>query len=240
MNNTPSKKAMQLIVMAYFNAFDTIESMTYLGDEEVVKARSIIRILTEFEAEAMAVMEEYALESPASRWATSVIPIPLAAGYGCGIHLNGGRIIESPSRLFTFCGMEAKKYLSPGEVKRIMVKITRRSGGSISQDEIQKIAEASGRTYDPTANLQSWDDAYLFFTRKNHSEFLRTVSIRLGKWISERDNNYKKIYVDAMRNESLKNAPPSMEQTEHRSRNAAVRAFLTDYYKRLPNKVRGK
>jgi hypothetical protein len=133
--------------------------------------------------------------------------------------------------------MEARKYLPASEVKRILLEVTGgRKGGLVTEEEITQISERLRlkRTLPP--GPAPFDAVYLWATRHRHSEFLRTICLRLAVWISETENPYRSVYLEGLELEGKKPNPVSMEQAEQRSRSSAVRRFLSDYYRRLAPK----
>jgi hypothetical protein len=234
--DTKITSAMQAVVQAYFKnseAKEGLEDALICTPNNPMLYRLTGR-MEGFEAECLVEMRSYAREFPASRWAMTVIPDAYAAGYACGIHVDFDRPIVSPGLLAVFCGMEAKRYLPAPEVKRILIEITKgRTMGLVTKSEVRQLADIVERNPFQLGENPTFEEVYMWATKRRHSEFLRWLSISLGHWMSTHENPYLQTYIENLAINSSKPKVPSMEQIEQRSRNAAVRKFLLDYHRHM-------
>lgn len=196
--------------------------------------------LLSWEANAELLMRTYARQFPAARWALEAIGIPswAAAAIPAGVYGQP----ELAKNLVRIAGMESRRYVSPEEVKAVMSAVAARKSHLLrpgrprhesvfEPSEVQEIAQRIGMNYRELGEgSQTWEAIYTWATRRNHSEFLRSVCMRLGSWIGEHpENHYHTYYQAAISENEHKNI--SLEQVKHRAKTGAVRHFLIDYFR---------
>lgn len=233
-------REMRELVSAYLKILDFMKSVEHLEDpSEWIKSR--LHTLDSFESRASKDMNEYAQSNVASQWALKVVPEWMAAGLRAGIHPKAE--VHSASTLWMFCGMEERKYLPVDFVREVMNSILGNTPDeAITDRQIQKIATTIDRPPSLVGKHPTRQEVYLWATKRRHSEFLRDISLRLGEWIeSNRGCWYHQAYLNALEKKGEHalefNTGSALAELSRYARNGAVRAFLHDYYLRMPTKM---
>lgn len=253
---TRYQRAMQRIVSTYLSLHDNLNQLRKIkvtGYPDLDK--TIIYLeedLENVEVNCEFIFRNYSRSMPASKWAFEEVQMPswASAGVAAGIPDN----LESATHLVALAGVEARRYVSPEEAKNIMMDFLNRSGYSgdrkhyrFSVKEVADIGSRISRSIVdilemPDHDCYSWDEIFLWATKRTHSDYLRTVSLPLGEWIEvHSQNHYHQYYQKVMDEQSDKiikeNKPLTLAQVTHRARTSAVRVFLTDYYHKMVGKV---
>ena len=214
---------MQNIILAYFYAMDAAELLYGQGGV----SEDLLHSLESFDSQASVILKEFALTAPGSRWALDVVPAWAASGIAAGIMPTAN--VDSSATLQMFAGMEARRHLSPEEVEEALVKVCGPNRNQeLTSDQVFKLTKMLDRSPNSIRPHSTWKQAFWVLTKRRHSEFLRTVTIRLGAWIADGGTPYEKVYRDALKEQGAKDY--SLVQVQTRARNAAVGRFLSDYF----------
>jgi hypothetical protein len=223
----------QDLTLAYLNVLDAMRTLDLhrhgVGDLDSLPCDS----LESFESQASMVLRRYAKKFPASRWALDVVPLWCATGLVVGLPESG---ITSASAIYMMCGVEARRHVGPEEAEEILTKIVGPDRGQeVTDSQIRQIAAKIDRSPSGVRRPHSWKNVFFWATHRRHSEFLFTVMIRLGEWISRGGTPYDAVYEEALKEEGRKNL--SLIQVQTRARNAAVRRFLTEFYQHMQPEI---
>jgi len=233
-----SQREMEEVVLGHLSVTDIINRVNKI-EYRSRWLESITQTLDSFEARSWKDMQAYALRNDASRWALSVVPNWMAAGMLAGI--KPGAIIRNPTTLWMFCGMETKKYLPTDHTRDVIDEILGDlPDEAITDYHLRKIANRVDRPPSLVGKSPTRQEIFMWATKRRHSEFLRTISLRLGEWIEEnKASKYYPNYIESLEKQgeqSLHHGSGSaLAELQRHARSAAVRAFLSDYYKRLPD-----
>jgi hypothetical protein len=220
----------------------------YLGVQEVLKRvdslkepsrwiTNMAQSLNHFEARAWRDMRDYATRFKAPCWALTVVPVWVAAGLAAGV--RRGAVIKGPSTLWMFCGMETRRYVSPEETRKILAStLGQTPDDKITDAMLHHLAKRLDRPPTLVGRQPNRQEIYLWATKRRHSEFLRTVALKLGEYI-EKDHAspYYEAYAQALEKEgeqSLQHGRGTgISELDRYARHAAVRKFLSEYYNHI-------
>lgn len=218
----------QDLVLAYLSVSDAIGFLHshHRGEEEL---DNLYRPLESFASQASLALKTYATEFPGSRWALTTVPTWAAAGMAAGLPDTG---VSSAAMILMFAGMEARRHIGAEEAEETLLKIVGPDRGrEVTDSQIRQIASRIDRSPSGIRRPHTWKNVFFWATHRRHSEFLFTVMLRLGEWISRGGTPYDAVYEESLKAEGRKDL--SLIQVQTRARNAAVRRFLGDYFERM-------
>lgn len=231
-----SQYVMQAVVLGHFSILDAVDRLN--GVDGIGKSpwlQSLIEALSSFDARTIRDMDVYARRYEAGQWVLSMgMPAWAAAGMVAGV-MRGAKL-RNASTLYTFCGMEARRYIPNDVVREIMDDVIGTDPVEfVEEDEIMELAERLDRSANLLPEKPTRNEVYTWATKRRHNEFLRTVALRIGEWIeSHPENRYHKAYQEHLEREGdqalIYDSGATLHDLERFARTHATRKFLAEYF----------